>query len=205
MSRKFTSTVAGASLLIATIGLLGRGIGFIREVVFASYFGIGKDFDIYLVGAVLPITVGTILLYTGQNYFIPSYNNYKQNDTQEFVGRSFITFLFFGLVIAFLLFIAANPIINLYMGDSPASAKETAYYIYIGGNFNFVCIFSISFGIQVSNILKAVLKPFNNSICVVIRKTGWSFYYRNWLFNWIVVTIFISVNKSEIKNLVIGN
>lgn len=131
MSRKFTSTVAGASLLIATIGLLGRGIGFIREVVFASYFGIGKDFDIYLVGAVLPITVGTILLYTGQNYFIPSYNNYKQNDTQEFVGRSFITFLFFGLVIAFLLFIAANPIINLYMGDSPASAKEIAYYIYI--------------------------------------------------------------------------
>ena len=131
MSRKFTSTVAGASLLIATIGLLGRGIGFIREVVFASYFGIGKDFDIYLVGAVLPITVGTILLYTGQNYFIPSYNNYKQNDTREFVGRSFITFLFFGFVIAFLLFIAANPIINLYMGDSPASAKEIAYYIYI--------------------------------------------------------------------------
>lgn len=131
MTRKFTSTVAGASLLIATIGLLGRGIGFIREVVFASYFGIGKDFDIYLVGAVLPVTIGTILLYTGQNYFIPSYNNYKQNDARGFVSRSFITFLFFGFVIAFLLFVAAKPIINLYMGDSPAPAKEIAYYVYV--------------------------------------------------------------------------
>ena len=76
MSRKFTSTVAGASLLLATLGLLSRGIGFIREVVFASYFGLGKNYDIYLVGAVLPITIDTIIFYLVQNYFIPSFHNF---------------------------------------------------------------------------------------------------------------------------------
>ena len=53
---KFTSTVAGASILLTSMGLLSRGLGMIREMVFASSFGLGEEFDIYLVGAVLPLT-----------------------------------------------------------------------------------------------------------------------------------------------------
>lgn len=155
MSKKFTSTIAGASLLIASIGLLSRGIGFVREMIFASYFGIGKEYDIYLVGAVLPVTIGTILLYTGQNYFIPSYNNFisgnNKNDPEEFVGRKFVIFISSGIAIAFLLFVTANPIINLYMGDSSTSLKEIAYRVYM------IFLITIPFSAGIS-ILSAYLQ-----------------------------------------------
>ena len=74
MAKKFTSTIVGASIFISILMLLGRGFGFIREIVYAGYFGIGEQFDLYLVSAVFPITVNTIVYYLGQNYFIPAYN-----------------------------------------------------------------------------------------------------------------------------------
>ncbi len=73
MKQKFTSTIAGASIFISIIGLLSRGLGFIREMIFANNFGLETEFDLYLVGAVLPITINTIILYIGQNYFVPEF------------------------------------------------------------------------------------------------------------------------------------
>ena len=43
MSKKFTSTIAGASILITGVGLISRGFGFIREVVYANNFGLQKS------------------------------------------------------------------------------------------------------------------------------------------------------------------
>ncbi len=77
MKQKFTSTIAGASIFISVIGLLSRGLGFIREMIFANNFGLETEFDLYLVGAVLPITINTIILYIGQNYFIPEFQKIK--------------------------------------------------------------------------------------------------------------------------------
>ena len=58
MSQKFTSTIAGASIFISLIGVLSRGFGFIREMIFANNFGLETDFDLYLVGAVLVVSCG---------------------------------------------------------------------------------------------------------------------------------------------------
>ena len=128
MSRKFTSTVAGASLLLATLGLLSRGIGFIREVVFASYFGLGKNYDIYLVGAVLPITIDTIIFYLGQNYFIPSFHNFSASTKEEkdkFLRFNFWFFSFVGIVVALLMYLFSSQIVSFYLNDtSPEIIKR---------------------------------------------------------------------------------
>ena len=72
MNRKFTSTIAGASIFITAVLLVGRGLGLIREVIFANYFGLSAEYDLYLVATVLPITINTIILYIAQNFFIPN-------------------------------------------------------------------------------------------------------------------------------------
>ncbi len=119
--KKFTSTVAGASILITAVGLIGKGLGLIREIVFANFFGLNTQFDLYLVGAVLPITINTVILYLGQNYFIPSYNKTKietPEKTRAFTNSSFWIFSLFGLLLAAILFYLSGPIVNLYLHDS---------------------------------------------------------------------------------------
>ena len=74
MNKKFTSSIAGASIFISSFMLVGKGVGFLREILYANYFGTNQQFDLYLVSAVFPITINTIIYFLGQNYFIPEYN-----------------------------------------------------------------------------------------------------------------------------------
>jgi putative peptidoglycan lipid II flippase len=133
MSQKFTSTIAGASIFISLLGLFSRGLGFIREMLFANNFGLEAEFDLYLVGAVLPITINTILLYIGQNYFIPEFqkiNSLNPDETQKYYKQAFIAFIEAGTVLAILLFFARDFIINFYMHSASTASKELATEIF---------------------------------------------------------------------------
>lgn len=158
MKNKFTSTIAGASIFIAFISLFVKGLGFLREIIFASYFGTGRDFDLYLVGAVLPVTIDTILLYVGQNYFIPVYNDYIDQggkQSKEFLFKTFIRFLLGGVLLSAILFIAANPILEFYAGDSSISNYETIYSVFL----IFLCTIPLSAGTSIlSAYLQSVLE-----------------------------------------------
>lgn len=131
MSNKFTSTIAGASIFISILGLVSRGLGFIREMIFANNFGLEKEFDLYLVGAVLPITINTILLYIGQNYFIPEFQ--KINSTTQslkYFRQSILLFSVSGLILAIMLFLTSEPIVNFYMPTAAISSKQTAVLVF---------------------------------------------------------------------------
>ncbi len=133
MSQKFTSTIAGASIFISVLGLLSRGLGFVREMIFANNFGLGTEFDLYLVGAVLPITINSIILYIGQNYFVPGFQKlYSSNfeAAQKYYNQSFISFVGVGILISIILFFASNIIIDLYMQLAPSESKATASIIF---------------------------------------------------------------------------
>jgi len=133
MKKKFTSTIAGASIFISLIGVLSRGFGFIREMIFANNFGTGTEFDLYLVGAVLPVTINTIILYVGQNFFIPGFQKVNKTDSdtvQKFYNQSFIFFVGTGLIIAIILFLLNDTIINLYMHSASVESRETASIIF---------------------------------------------------------------------------
>ncbi len=118
MTKKFSSTVAGASILITTVGLIGKGLGLIREVVFAGFFGLNTQYDLYLVGAVFPLTINTIILYLGQNYFIPNYNKKKNEapgDILAFTNSTFWSFTGFGLLLTLILYYFSSFIVRLYL------------------------------------------------------------------------------------------
>jgi putative peptidoglycan lipid II flippase len=154
MSQKFTSTIAGASIFISLVGLLSRGLGFIREMVFASNFGLETDFDLYLVGAVLPTTINSVILYIGQNYFVPGFQKIKSEDPEaakKYFNQSFILFIGSGIIIAILLFFLSDLIINNYMQESSVKNKEIAEIIFR------IFLFTIPFSAGIS-ILSALLQ-----------------------------------------------
>ena len=130
--KKFASTVAGASLIIIFFGLISKGLGFVREIVFAGSFGLSKDFDIYLAGSVLPLVINTGVIYLGQNFFIPSYNKLKSsNGNSELFFNSFLwIFASGGILLTVLLFIFSNNIINLYLINSSYQIRSVALVIF---------------------------------------------------------------------------
>ncbi len=131
--KKFTSTVAGASILITAVGLIGKGLGLIREVVFAGFFGLNTQYNLYLVGAVLPLTINTIILYLGQNYFIPNYNKIKNGsseDSRSFANSTFWTFAGFGLLLAFILYIFSGFIVKLYLQSTSYVEYSTTLNVF---------------------------------------------------------------------------
>jgi len=133
MKQKFTSTIAGASIFISVLMVLSRGLGFIREMIFANNFGLETEFDLYLVGAVLPITINTMILYIGQNFFIPIFqkiNQSKPEDSKRYYNQAFILFIGVGLVIALVLYLFSDIIIDLYMHTATVESRETATQIF---------------------------------------------------------------------------
>jgi putative peptidoglycan lipid II flippase len=133
MSQKFTSTIAGASIFISLLGLASRGLGFFREMIFANNFGLETVFDLYLVGAVLPITINTIILYIGQNYFIPEYQKKYATDPEEaqkYFKQSFMGFTLAGILLAALLYLTGNIIIDFYMHSASPASRELATQVF---------------------------------------------------------------------------
>ena len=156
MSKKFTSTIAGASIFISAIGLLSRGLGFIREMIFANNFGLETAFDLYLVGAVLPITINSVILYIGQNYFIPKFQKLNSTDPHQgqiYFKQSFIGFIIVGAALALILYFASDIIIKFYMQSAPFADKKLASDIFV----LFLITIPLSAGVS---ILSALLQSF---------------------------------------------
>lgn len=117
MKDNYTSSIAGAAIFITLIGIVGKGFGFFREVVFAGYYGLSAEFDLYLVGIVIPITINTIILFIAQNIFIPSYNKFKienENSKTSFLFLQIRIFFYSSLAISLLFFTFAGSIIRFY-------------------------------------------------------------------------------------------
>jgi putative peptidoglycan lipid II flippase len=133
MSRKFTSTIAGASILLTGVGILSRGLGLLREMVFAGSFGLGEEFDIYLVGAVIPMAIDVIILFLIQNYLIPQYNellNKSPDQKESFIRTNFWVFSFLGFLLGLVLYFLSDIIISIYLAGSPKEKQEEAKLIF---------------------------------------------------------------------------
>ncbi len=133
MKNKFTSTVAGASILITAVGLIGKGLGLVREIVFANFFGLNAQYDIYLVGAVLPLTINSIILYLSQNYIIPNYNRIKINElnnSNRFINSTFWSFSILSIVFSVALFFLSKFIIKFYIQPESVSLFNSALEVF---------------------------------------------------------------------------
>jgi len=126
MKRFISNSVASASILLFLFSGISRLIGFVREVVFASNFGLSNQYDNYLIASVIPITINTIFLYIGQNFFIPSFIELKIRDNRRInllLRTSVFYFLSFGIVIALLLYFLAPSILYLFHSNEKNSVE----------------------------------------------------------------------------------
>lgn len=119
MKKAFTSTLIGASVFLALISVLSKGLGFIREIIYASKFGLSLDFDLFLVASIIPFTINTILYWIGQNYFIPIYHKVENINYNrfKFFNNIQITFLLLSIILSLILLIFSNNIINILAAE----------------------------------------------------------------------------------------
>jgi len=121
MSKKVLSTIAGASLLLVVFNIMGKGLGFVREIIFANYFGLTKDYDIYLIGAVVPVVLNSIILFIGQNYFIPSYQKISienKSECNRFFTISLFLFTLFGSLLTIFFFLYGEQFVGFFIRNS---------------------------------------------------------------------------------------
>lgn len=124
MKRLITNSVANASILLFFFSGISRLIGFAREVVFASNYGLSNQYDNYLIASVIPITINTIFLFIGQNFFIPSFIELKIRDKQRLnllLRMSVFYSLSFGFVVAIILYFFAPSILYLFHNNEKNS------------------------------------------------------------------------------------
>ncbi|MBZ0200376.1 MAG: polysaccharide biosynthesis C-terminal domain-containing protein, partial [Ignavibacteriaceae bacterium] len=132
---KFSSTIAGASIILTLATLASKGLGFFREVLFANYFGLGSEFDIYLVGAALPITLNTIIFFIAQNYLIPIYHKkkteYSEHSANSFIAINVLIFFIVSLLFSLVLYGFSYQIVSGYLGGVSDNIINTARDIFL--------------------------------------------------------------------------
>lgn len=127
-----TTSIGSATIILAVFGLTGKAIGFFREVLFAYYFGISREYEFYLVASVLPITLNSIALYIYQNYFIPAYSKSEKLGKEfaaEFSKKNFLNAIFLAIVSLLILVLFRIPILKVYIGSNLISSKVELLFL----------------------------------------------------------------------------
>lgn len=132
MSKSFLSSVAGASLLIIGVNIASKGIGFLREIIFAGSFGLSKDYDLYLLGTAIPFVLNNAIYYLAQNFFLPFYNQEKrQSGFHEsfFLSKNILLFFISGAGLGALLFLASQFIGSASGNNSNGESESIAVVV----------------------------------------------------------------------------
>lgn len=132
MSKKAFTSIAGASIVVIILSIISKGFGFFREIIFAYNYGLDQKYDLFLIGAVIPVYLTSVITFLGQNFFIPVHKKIKiisDKDSFIFLNNSIFIFLAGGILISILLFLFSENIIELFV-ISDLSAKQFALKIF---------------------------------------------------------------------------
>jgi putative peptidoglycan lipid II flippase len=131
--QKAASAIAGASVVLTLLGFLSKGVGFIREIIYANNFGLSSEFDLFLSSIALPNVINTSIIYLAQHYFVPGYNKIKndsESDAIDFFNYTFWRFIVGGIVLAGVLYIASGAIFHSYLGSISPDKQELGINIF---------------------------------------------------------------------------
>jgi putative peptidoglycan lipid II flippase len=131
--KKIVASTFTATIVLTLISVFNKGIAFFREVLYAKNFGLGDEFNAFLVSSVLPITIYSTIYYLSQFYFIPSYNkkiSEDRNEEKKFLSDNLWIFFFLGSVVTALLFLFSDTIIDFYLSNVDTELKELSLKIF---------------------------------------------------------------------------
>ncbi|WP_136482677.1 lipid II flippase MurJ [Cognatitamlana onchidii] len=137
-------------LLIATLS--SKAIGFLRELVIASRFGVSQEFDILLTVFVVPNMIISLLLYAIPHIVIPRLDLGQKSEAKFytlFAKQFFWPYIIFLLIIV----IIYNLLFQLYIKLTPSIQFEN--HIQLASNLTILFAFFTFFS-STYNIFKAV-------------------------------------------------
>ncbi|HRI48084.1 MAG TPA: lipid II flippase MurJ, partial [Ignavibacteriaceae bacterium] len=130
MKLNLSSSLAGASLILIAYNIVGKGLGLIRESLYAALFGLQVEFDLYLVGAVIPTIINSIIQYIGQNYFIPAFSKVSDEESTKFLKNILYVFFISASIVTILLYISSSTIISSYLSGNSIEISELALNVF---------------------------------------------------------------------------
>ena len=91
-------------ILVASISILVKGIGFLKESIVASEFGLSQQLDTFYIATLVPGFITTVFLGSFNNVFIPNYVRELKtgNKMSSFQSMGFLVVL--GVSLLFLIF-----------------------------------------------------------------------------------------------------
>ncbi len=127
-------SLSKASTIVFLFSVGAKGLGFLREIVFAARFGTGSGFDLYLTASVIPLILSVSGFYISQNFLIPFFKS-SSSSSKGFDQRIalntiiiYATLLF--TVIALPMLVFSPNIVDWYMGGEPNFDKSLAIKIF---------------------------------------------------------------------------
>lgn len=122
-------------LLVAFITLIVKALGFFKETVIASTFGLSEFLDAFLIAVLIPSFLQNVFISAFKNIFIPNYiiEQKSENKLGEFHSVSLLVVLAITISTIFFTYLASDYFLELvYPGHSPAFydlIKKQLYYL----------------------------------------------------------------------------
>ena len=115
---------------ITVLTLLSRFIGFLREVMFANYYGATIESDAFLLALTVAGIVTSVLFIALKNSYIPVYSELAfgndGNRTKKFVDSSYTVILTLILFFSIIAFIFSDTVIFLFAPKLDLETRELA-------------------------------------------------------------------------------
>ncbi len=166
-------TLGKAALLIGTLTFASRLLGFVRQYLFASKFGLSDTLDVYVTAFRIPDTMFNLLILgTLSVAFIPIFSEYYLKDKEKglrLASTVLNTALLFILSISLILFVFMEPLTRLLVpGFSEDKLLQTVYLTRI------ILLSPIIF--TVSNVFSSILSSFKRffwvNVAAIIYNIG---------------------------------
>lgn len=152
MNKKKLTTAQIAFLMVA-LSIVSKGIGFIRELVLANYYGAGIITDAYVMASQIPGTLlASVMTACGTAYmpiFSEKYEKEGEDSANLFTSRIINFLLIVNLAAIILGMIFASPLVNFFAPGYSIEAKTlTVYYL------------RVAFWLLIGNLFISILDPF---------------------------------------------
>lgn len=92
-----SSTLARAALVTGVLTILCKGIGFAKELVIASQFGVGAALDSYLMAIVIPTMVCNVFAMSFASALVMQYTKNKTHEGEAAARQRYATSMFWGM------------------------------------------------------------------------------------------------------------
>ena len=139
-------------LLVSFITLFINGLGFIKETVVASHFGLSLVLDTFFIAILIPGFISNVFIGAYKSVFIPNYILELKNGNNKgaFQTTSFIITMLICLVFIIIAYLATDIYLELLF-----PGKTESYYLLVKQQFYILlpCIFFWGFSSLISGLL----------------------------------------------------